>query len=315
MEDRLLARRAQHPGLKPNLRRRRGRIAIVTDSACALPVNRATGELELGVLGSSIECVPIPVMIDHPHHAAQIYPEASPELDRDLPLAVAAGTPVRTSRPSPGRLAAAYRRLQKRGYAGIVSVHLSAKLSGTYDAARLAAAEVDIPVVVVDTRQAGLAQGQAVLEAAITGRLGGTLQETAAAAERAAAATFTSFAVPSLEQLRRGGRINTLASILGSLLWIKPLLGLRNGEVALLETPRTWPRALERLEAVSLAAAEERTSPLIGVHTFGDYPTALRLAKAMEGVSAEPVPVLELPPGVAAHLGLGAVAVTVTAGT
>lgn len=284
---------------------------MVTDSASALPLT-ADGAPALGILGEQLSVVPIPVMIDYPNRSAQMYPEASEELDRDLPLAVAQGIGVRTSRPSPGRLSETYRQLQHRGFAGIVSVHLSSKLSGTVDAARLAAEEVSIPAAVVDSQQAGLALGEAVIEAVITARMGGSLRETAQAAEDTAAAADSLFVVPSLEQLRRGGRINRLSSILGSLMGVKPLLGLRSGEVVLLERPRSLARAVERLRATALESAAAHPHPRLGVHCFGNPDQGAALADALAEHSAGPVPVLELPPALAAHLGLGALAVSVT---
>lgn len=309
----LLAQRRGAQGIRANLRRTRGRVAVVTDSASALPLS-PQGAPALGVLGDHIAVVPIPVMIDYPHRTAQMYPQASAELDRDLPLAVAQGTAVRTSRPSPGRLNETYRQLQGRGFAGIVSVHLSSKLSGTADAARLAAEDVAIPVAVVDSQQAGLALGEAVIEAAIVARLGGSLRETAEAAEVAAAAADSVFVVPSLEQLRRGGRINRLSSILGSLMGVKPLLGLRGGEVVLLERPRSLARAVERLRAAALDSAAAHPHARLGVHCFGNPEQGAALADELAAHSAAPVPVMELPPALAAHLGLGVLAVSVTPG-
>lgn len=310
-EAELYARRSRLPGRKPSLRRRRGRIAVVTDSSCSLPTDRQ-GRVELGQLGANIISVPIPVMIETAQHDAQIYSEASEELDRDLPLAVAQGSPVSTSRPSPGRFAEVYRDLASQGYAGIVSVHLSGKLSGTVEAARFAAQESRIPVVTVDSGQAGLSLGHAVLDAAMAAQLGGSLGQVAEAAERTAAESESLFVVPHLEQLRRGGRINALAGILGTLLWVKPLLHIRDGEVHPLERPRTMPRAVTRLTARAAEIAERMERPRIVVHGFGNPDQAGELAEALQEHSALPVPVVALPPALGAHLGLGALAVAVS---
>lgn len=310
-EEELYARRSRLPGRRPSLRRRRGRIAVVTDSSCSLPTD-AEGRIRMGQVGANITSVPIPVMIETAHHDAQIYAGASAELDRDLALAVAQGTPVRTSRPSPGRLSEVYHRLAGQGYAGIVSVHLSGKLSGTVEAARLACEDSRIPVSVVDSAQTGLSLGHAVLDAAMTAQLGGSQPEVVRAAEETAAASQSLFVVPNLEQLRRGGRINTLAGIVGNLLWVKPLLQIRDGEVQPLERPRTLPRALSRLTARVQEAAAEMDRPRIVVHGFGNAEQARELADALQEHSALPVPVVPLPPALAAHLGLGAVAVCVS---
>ncbi|GAA1148615.1 DegV family protein [Nesterenkonia lutea] len=307
VEAELLRRRAAVPGRKPNLRRKKGRIAIVTDSSCSLPVDRRTQEVLLGQVGANIVSIPIPVMIGE-----QIYPETSAELDRDLPLALAQGTAVRTSRPSPGRLLESYQQLQDQGYAGVVSIHLSAKLSGTVEAARLAAGQLDFPVTVVDSAQAGLALGHSVIDAAMAAQLGGTLQAVAEVAADTARASESLFVLPQLDQLRRGGRINAMASLIGGLLWVKPLLQLVDGEIHPVERPRTMARALERLQARVAEQAHAMESPRLAVHGFGNDLQALELAVALEPLSAAPVPVVDLPPALGAHLGLGAVAVSLS---
>lgn len=303
----LLRRRAAVPGRKPNLRKKKGRIAIVTDSSCSLPVDRSTQELVLGQVGCNIISVPIPVMIGD-----QIYPETSEELDRDLPLALAQGTAVRTSRPSPGRLLRCYQQLQAQGYAGVVSIHLSAQLSGTVESARLAAAQLDFPVTVVDSGQAGLALGHSVLDAAMAAQLGGTLESVAAAASRTADASESLFVLPHLDQLRRGGRINAMSSLIGGLLWVKPLLQLVDGEIHPVERPRTMPRALERLQTRVTEHAHTMESPRLAIHGFGNPAQSLELAEALRPLSAAPVPVVDLPPALGAHLGLGALAVSLS---
>lgn len=303
------ARRRRLPGIKPALRRTRGRVAIVTDSACCLPSDRSGGLSVLPVVGAHIRVVPIPVMIDHPRHAAQMYAEASDELERDVALAVAQGTPVRTSRPTPGRLAQTYRSLQDQGFGSIVSIHISGKLSGTADAARLAAGQVDIDVTVIDSQQAGMALGETVLEAAMTARLGGSAQETAQRAQDWAAGCESLFAVPSLEQLRRGGRVNRVASIVGTMMGVKPVLGLQGGEVVLVERPRNMARAVDRLADLAAQVRPSETPSRLSVLCFGNPEQGVQLAQRIQPHSQRPVPVLGLPPGLAAHLGLGAIAV------
>lgn len=312
LDSELLSRRSAVPGRKPVLRRSRGRIAVVTDAACGLPVDPSTGHLQLGVLGDHIRVVPIPVMIDSTPQQGQIYPEASDELTRDLPLALAQGLPVRTSRPSPGRIAETYQQLHEAGFAGAVSIHLSAKLSGTVDAARLAARDAPFPVTVVDSEQAGLGLGHAVIASALTARLGGSANEVAQTAKTVASGSRSFFAVPSLEQLRRGGRINRVASLVGSVMRIKPLLALRSGEIVLVERTHSMPRAVARMSEAAIEHAETLPNPQLGVQCCGNPEDAAELAAQVRPYSAQPVPVIELPPGLAAHLGLGALGISVS---
>ena len=129
------------------------RTAVVTDSAAALPAEYLRGLPRDGLL----TVTPMPVMV-----GPEIYGEGEDDILETIAVALAAGTPVKTSRPSPGQFEQAYRAAELRGFDGIVSVHISGELSGTADAARLAAAKVGIPVDVVDTRTVGMAQGMAV---------------------------------------------------------------------------------------------------------------------------------------------------------
>lgn len=288
-------------GLRAGLRRRRPRVAVVTDSSAALPPQA------LGPLAEVLTVVPIPVMIGE-----QIHSESGAELARDLPLALAQGSRVVTSRPSPGRLAEAYSALGARGVEHVVSVHLSSGLSGTVDAARLAAEQVDVAVDVVDARQTALALGHAVLEAALCALLGGTAAEAAAAARRTAEASTALFVVPNLEQLRRGGRITALSGLLGTLLSVRPLLALRDGVIQLEERPRSLEKAVERLTERAVEEAAARAPARVAVHGFGNADQALALAEALDEQSAAPVPVIDVPPSLAAHLGLGVLGVCVS---
>ncbi|TYB43486.1 DegV family protein [Actinomadura chibensis] len=162
---------------------------------------------------------------------------------------------VTTSRPSPGRFAAAYRSVVDAGAREVVSVHLSAAMSGTVEAARLAAADASVPVRVVDSGTIGMGLGFAALTAASVALSGGTSQEAADAALRRARLTRSLFYLDTLEYLRRGGRIGAAATLLRSALMVKPLLHIAGGRIAPLEKVRTSARALARLEELAVAEA------------------------------------------------------------
>jgi DegV family protein with EDD domain len=134
-----------------------------------------------------------------------------------------------TSQPTPGDFLAAYEELA--GYGRIYSLHISAKLSGTYESARSAASEVGDHVRLVDTESASAAI--ALLGLAIQRRLErGTrdeeIDELVARYRREARLLFT---VDTLEFLARGGRIGKARAMAGQLLHIKPILTIREGEV------------------------------------------------------------------------------------
>lgn len=285
-------------GLKPP---RRDRTAIVTDSSAAIPPSVLRHPLAVG-----LRQIPMPVMVDE-----QIYAEGSEELHHELPFALASNLPVRTSRPSPGVFEETYRELEAAGFARIVSVHISGGLSGTVDAARMAASRVRIPVEVVDSRTTGMALGFMVLEAAVRAGFGLPADGIVDYLRGAGDQSLVMFTVPNLEQLRRGGRISALKGLIGSMLQVKPVLALRDGTISLVERTRSVDAAVDRI-AVAAQARAEAEPCAIAVHGYGNRRAVEALAARLQPSSRVPIPVVDFPAVLAAHLGLGGIGVIVS---
>jgi DegV family protein with EDD domain len=247
----------------------------------------------------------MPVMID-----GQIYTEGLDDVQQELALALAMGKTVQTSRPAPGVFARVYRELAEAGYQDVVSIHLSEKLSGTLDAARLAAQGAPIPVVVVDSATVGLAQGFAVMDAAEALSAGAPAQAAADLARRAGRNTLH-FTVPSLEQLRKGGRIGAASGLIGTLLAVKPILAVDGGQVVVREKVRTLPRALVRLVSHARETSAGGPGARIAVHYFGNEDQARELVPELEGSAVGEVLLQPLPAVLAAHSGAGVIGVVV----
>ncbi|SEQ63442.1 DegV family protein [Arthrobacter sp. OV608] len=285
------------------------RTAVVTDSASALPADWSadlTGDGRLTI-------IPMPVMVGE-----EIYGEGEDDISETIALALASGTSVKTSRPSPGQFEQAYLAAQRRGYDAVVSVHISGGLSGTADAARLAAARVGIPVEVVDSATVGMALGMAVQASVRTAAEGAEAGTVAAAAADQAARTKVYFYVPSLEQLRRGGRIGAAASLWGTMLAIKPILAVDDGRIVPLEKVRSAAKAVARLEEIVAADAAARPDGVrLAVHHFGNPAEAQSLAARLEAALPQcpPAQISSLPAVLAAHAGLGVLAVIVGSGS
>ncbi|MBF4995251.1 DegV family protein [Arthrobacter gandavensis] len=286
----------------------RPRVAVVTDSSCSLPEQWA----ETPALASLVRVVSMPVMIGD-----QIYGEGTDKMIGALALALAQGREVRTSRPSPGAFEAVYAELAAAGFEAVVSVHLSSKLSGTVDSARLAARSAALPVQVVDTASVAMGLGYAVQAAARAALGGAGVDDVVAAARASADAAHILFYVPSLDQLRRGGRIGAAAGWLGTLFAVKPILAIRDGLVVPLERVRTAPRALARLQELCREELARRPGPVrVAVHHFGNEAEAERLAAAVVHDAPEADVILcPLPAVLAAHAGLGVLAVAVAPST
>ncbi|MEV7089567.1 DegV family protein [Streptomyces sp. NPDC093085] len=210
-------------------------VAIVTDSTAYLPPQTMERH--------GITAVPLTVVLGD-----RALEEGTEISARSVAEALQKRHPVTTSRPSPEVFAAAYRAAAEAGADGIVSLHLSAEISGTYDAAVLAAKDAPVPVRVVDTGMVAMALGFCALAAAEAAEGGGTLDEAVAAADKRAAATSAYFYVDTLDYLRRGGRIGAAQALFGSALAVKPLLRLDSGHIEPLEKVRTASKAIARLE-------------------------------------------------------------------
>ncbi|GHF35459.1 DegV domain-containing protein [Streptomyces mashuensis] len=276
-------------------------VAIITDSTAYLP--RQAMERH------SITAVPLTVVLGD-----EALEEGTEISARSVAQALQKRKPVTTSRPAPEVFAAAYRRAAEAGAEGIVSLHLSAEFSGTYDAAVLAAREAPVPVRTVDTGMVAMALGFCALAAAETAQAGGTPDEVVAAAEKRAQGTAAYFYVDTLDYLRRGGRIGAAQALLGSALMVKPLLQLEGGRIELREKVRTTSRAIARLEETAVERAG--AGPVdIAVHHLAAPERAGLLAERLR----ERVPQLgelhvsEVGAVIGAHTGPGLLGVVVSA--
>lgn len=282
-------------------------VALVTDSTAYLPQEVLDAH--------EIAAVPLHVASEQREYREGV------DLGRDELLGLLRkGRRLTTSRPSPSVLHELYERLAEQGITHVVSTHLSAELSGTCDAAELAARAASIDVTVVDSRTMGMALGHAVL-AGVRARARGADAATIAQNIRAQAdATRLLFYVNTLEYLRLGGRIGAASAFLGSALAVKPLLALQDGHIVPVEKLRTAGKALARLIELATHEVEEHGAgvPLdVVVHHIDAADRAERIAQAVQDQAGARlvdgrVHVVEIGAVAAAHLGPGALAVVVS---
>ncbi|KAA0231515.1 MAG: DegV family protein [Dehalococcoidia bacterium] len=277
-------------------------VQIVTDSTCDLP--REIVE-EYG-----ITVVPLTVffgeeaLLDGVEIGADAFYERL-GTSHDLP---------RTSQPSAERFRQVY-----EGLAGetseIVSIHLSSKLSGTLNSASVARDQVahgGLHIELIDSYTVSLGLGLVVLEAAAAARTGASLENVVAAARRAMDRVMVYVAVDTLDYLRRGGRIGRASSFLGSVLSIKPIVGIEDGEVVPIERVRTRRRAEERI--FELATADGRAKALFATCT-GDRDATQELAARLRAVLPHTdVRPAMLGPTVGVYLGANALGVAILHG-
>jgi fatty acid-binding protein DegV len=296
-------------------------VAVVTDSAASLP----------GGLLSAAGVLVVPLRVQAGDAAADDAEGGIPDV---VDAQLRAGHRLLTSRPAPAAFASAYRGAAREGASSIVSVHLSGLLSGTIEAARLAAAQAPVPVLLVDSRSIGLGQGLAALAAAAAARQGQAADQVAAAAVRRAGQISCYFAVDSGEPLLAGGRLAGsgpgrpqpagwlprggpwLAAIRpgppASTLASRPLLAVRDGGLTVLERVRTRSAAAARLAELAAEFAGGTAAEFAVEHTAAAARAQAlreRLCRAMP--QARSLGVAEASAAVQAHTGPGMLGVVI----
>ncbi len=274
-------------------------IRIVTDSCSDLPPGVAQS--------NDVTVVPLYVNIGGDTYRDGVDMDADRfyALQERLP-----GLPT-TSQPSVGDFADVYRRLLDEGHR-IVSIHVSAKLSGTLNSATQAKESLGGPprIEIVDSRLAGGSQALLAVSAAQWARETDSAGEIARRAERAIERNHSFVVVDTLEYLQRGGRIGKAQAFLGSVLRFKPIIAIRDGEAHPVERPRTRQRAIARVIALARDLA-----PLSRIHV--SYSTGREQAQeVIAGLAdlVEPENVIEarFGPVLGAHLGPNTIGVSVS---
>lgn len=211
-------------------------IKVVTDSTSDLPANIAK---ELG-----IEIIPIFLIWE-----GQTYLDGIDILpDEFYPRLANSSVLPTTSQPSPDDFKALYDRLAN-GADGIVSIHISSRLSGTCESALQAARAVSsrIPVEVVDSRLNTMGLGLVTMAAARLAKAGATLKEVVDEAKTAIGQIRMLGIFDTLKYVIAGGRIDRSLGRIASILNIKPLLTFRHGEVKLVGAARTYRKGMDKL--------------------------------------------------------------------
>ncbi|GAA2246107.1 DegV family protein [Rarobacter faecitabidus] len=248
-----------------------GRVGVVTDSTARFPGNPGS----LVNLAAPI-VVPLSVAIEDQSLADDL------EIDSAaLRTRLENGAVATTSQPGPGAFASAYARAAEQGYSQVVSIHLSAELSGTFHAATMAAEVAPLPVMVVDSRCAGAALGAAVAAAARVAADGASPYEVAQIALGVAGASSTTFIVDSLDHLRRGGRLSRPAAAVGSVLGVRPMLGLREGRIDVEYIARTRRAGLRRMAELAERFMDRGSEPEALVQHFAELSRGEELAAAI----------------------------------
>ncbi|RME97199.1 MAG: DegV family protein [Chloroflexi bacterium] len=266
-------------------------LKIVTDSTCDLPANQPdTG---------AITIVPLSLTINGENYVDGVDISRA-EFYRRLPEL---NPPPTTGAPGPDQFRQVYEQLADDGATEILSIHVAERLSTTVNSARLAAKNFNrVPVTVFDSRQLSMGLGFQVLTALRLAGEGLPAAEITVRLAEMIPRIYLSAALDSLEYLRRSGRVSGLLAGFGTLLQIKPILSMYDGEPAL-ERVRTRKRALARLVEMldSLGPLEQAAL----LHTGAPEQAEAFRQQVAHLLPPGNVPAVEATPVIGTHVGPG----------
>ena len=215
-----------------------------------------------------------------------------------------------TSQPSAGEFLEAYKEMSGR-YDSIISIHISAGISGTVESALSAASEMkDYPIAVIDSRFTGFQLMVIVMELVKARDAGKNMDELKSLAAKMIEGSVELFCVETLEYLHRGGRIGGAQALMGSMLRIKPLLYL-DGTIDALDKVRGSKKALERMVELAAEKAGGRRVQVALTHVR-DLPRMNELKGMVEkALNCDPEAIVwnECGPVIGSHVGPGTVGV------
>jgi DegV family protein with EDD domain len=274
-------------------------VRIVTDTSCDLPA-----KLEEELRESEVQAIPFAFHFGQEAH-----------LDKSMPmseyLARASQVWPTTAAPSVGSFVQAYQKVVDAGHQ-VLCLPITSRHSATYNSALLAAESFSPEQVQVrDTAALSLAQGLLVLAAVRAARLGGTLEQVMARVHDVQQRMRFYIGLDTVDYLVKGGRASRLTGLLASLLNLRPILTLHEGELTLIEKPRKRSVAKERLIALAKACLPAEA---IGVMHVACPDEALQLAEDMareSGMPMEQIALAETGMALATHGGPGALGVVV----
>ena len=274
-------------------------VAIVTDSCASIP-EALISELNIHQVAYYI------------HRGQEVLRDlVTIQRDEFLRWLPSARTLPTTASPGPGDYLTVYESLERQGVKEVVSLHMTSKGSGAFQAAKAAQsiAQESLPglrIEVIDTLNVSLCQGWMVIEAARSALRGQSLETICAQVRRLIPITHMFQTADTLKYLYMGGRIGQATHLLGSLLNIKPLIGMEDGEIVALgkarSTQRIYQMMVERIER-----AVGRMGKIKVAFVHAGAPDEIMKLKSLVESRLECVEslVAELSPALAVHSGPG----------
>jgi len=273
----------------------------------------------VAIVTDSTASIPEPMLKELNIHVVAYYIHRGKEVLRDLvtiqrddflhwlPTATALPT---TASPGPGDYLEMYKVLIARGFQSILSIHMTSKGSGAYQAATVAQSMLreenpDVRIEVVDTQNVSLCQGWMAIEAARAALAGLSLDDVLASVRKMLPVTQMIQTADTLKYLYMGGRIGMAKRLVGTLLNIKPLIGMKDGVVVALGQARSRVQAYTAMADMVGATVGSGKAKVAYVHA-GALEEVEKIKRLVEGkVEVVESFLAELSPALAVHTGPG----------
>lgn len=274
------------------------KVAVVTDSCCSLPEN-LLAELDIHTVAYYI------------HRGREVLRDlVTVKRDEFLAWLPTATSLPKTACPGPGDYLEMYSGLIERGVREIISIHMTSCGSGAYQSASLAKSMLaesapEINLEVVDTKNVSLCQGWIALEAARAALNGASLETISRQVAAMIPVTRMIQTADTLKYLYMGGRIGLAKRLVGGLLNIKPLIGMKDGLIVALGQAHSRASAYQQMADMVADAVGQGRAKVAYVHA-GAQEEAQKIRQLVEArVNVVESLIAEISPALAVHTGPG----------
>jgi len=267
------------------------KIAWVTDSvSCITPQDS---------LKNNIHIVPLSIIFNE-----KVYNDGVDLTYEDFySMLIESSKPPTTSQPSVGEFVKLYTKLKEEYEFGI-AVHVTSKVSGTYNTSIMAAEMANFPMAHIDSKIGAKAQEYIISEGIRLEQEGKSIDEIVQHLNHLSNSVRGLAVVGNLEQLHKGGRVSGASLLIGNLLQIKPILSFNNGALEPLEKVRTIKKAEKRIIELFLHSFTNKKVQGISICHSNNISQAIRLKKHIQTISSEiTLDIGDLSPVISAHVG------------
>lgn len=273
-------------------------VAVVTDSCASIPE-------------SLMESLGIQTVAMYIHRGTEVLRDlVTVQREEFLRWLASARFLPTTASPGPGDYFEAYSKIVEAGQEEIISIHISSKGSGCYQAATVAKTMMKeeyphVQIEVVDTRNVSLCQGWMVIEAARAALAGLSLDRVTTIVKKMIPLTHMIQTADTLKYLYLGGRIGKAQQFMGSVLNIKPLIGMEDGVIVPLGRAHSRGQAYQQMANMISEAVGQGQAKIAYVHAGALREVERIRALVEDRVNVAESLVAELSPSLAVHTGPG----------